>query len=87
MKRILVVAIFLAVSIPAQAVECPEGAKSCKVLVISDEQASVIKQMISNTSVQGPYSQVKALVDFYSDLIDKAPAGESKKAADPVTKK
>ena len=90
MKYLAIAAALFALAIPASATECPEGVKSCKILILNDEQASVLKQMVTNTAVQGPFSQIKALVDFYGDLIDKAPAGEVKKTdanANPAAKK
>lgn len=54
---------------------CPPDAKSCKVLVLTPEQEQVLVQMIENTSVQGPYSQVAQAVKFFTDMIAKAPAG------------
>lgn len=67
----------------AKAEQCPEGAKSCKILVIVPEQEEALKLLISNTALQGPYNQVKGAVDFYLDLLAKAPAG-TVKVADPV---
>lgn len=63
-------------TLPALAVECPKDAKSCRVLVLTDEQVKTIELMLRNTCVSGPYSQIKDAVTFYLDLLAKAPAGE-----------
>lgn len=63
----------------ALAVDCPPDAKSCKVLVLTDEQASNFRLLIENSCVSGPFKQVEAMIRGYLDLIDKAPAGEVKK--------
>lgn len=67
---------------PALAFDCPEGAKACKVLILTDEQATILDQLVSNTAVQGPYANIKAVVDSFKDMIAKAPAGTVKKAED-----
>lgn len=61
--------------------ECPAGEKTCKVLTLTDEQVKTLKIFIENTSVSGPYAQIKQAVEFYERLLDSAPAGK------PVEKK
>lgn len=80
-SSLLVLALAAAVIVTAfssakGAEQCPEGAKSCKILVIVPEQEEALKLLISNTALQGPYNQVKGAVDFYLDLLAKAPAGQ-----------
>lgn len=72
-------AALLAAGGPALAVECPEGAKSCKVVVLTDDQISTLELMIDNTAISAPHNTMAATIKFYHDLFEKAPAGEVKK--------
>lgn len=82
-KFALATLMFTALCGSAYAVECPGEMKSCKVLILSDEQAAVLKQLVTTTGAQGSYVQVKQVVDMFTKIIDEAPAGEAKKAEAP----
>ncbi len=59
----------------APAAECLKDQKTCKVLIVTPEQADSLKLLVQNTALTGPYNQIKEAVTFYTDMIDKAPAG------------
>lgn len=62
---------------------CPNNLP-CKILVLTDDQISTLDQIITNTALQGPYVQINQVVQFYKELLAKAPAG---KVTPPETKK
>ena len=67
---------------------CPTD-KPCKVLTLSPEQVDAFDQLVTNTSIQGPYAQIKQVVDFYKNMLAKAPNGKPGKpeAAQEAPKK
>lgn len=56
-------------------VRCPPDAKSCKVIVLTPEQESILDQIITNTCIAGPYAQIADVVKFYKEMLAKAPQG------------
>lgn len=68
----------------AHAAECLKDQKACKVIIVTPEQADSMKKLIESTNINGPYAQIKQAVDFYVDIIDKAPAGTTKDPEKPA---
>ena len=68
--------ILLLSCVPAMATECPKDAKACKVVVLTDDQIATLELLLENTCLSGPYNQIKQAVSFYTDLMEKAPAGD-----------
>lgn len=58
-------------------VPCPNNIP-CKVIVLTEEQVATLDQIIANTALQGPYAQLHQVVQFYREVLAKAPPGKFK---------
>ena len=56
-------------------VPCPEGVKTCKVIVLTDEQIKLLEILIDSTSANGPYKQINDSIAFFHKAFDDAPNG------------
>ena len=65
----------------AHAAECPQGAPSCKVVVITPQEEQVLLQRngILDSAEQARFLDLSAYVKYFRDRIANAPAGEVKK--------
>ena len=70
----------------ALAVDCPAGAPSCKVIVLTpiEEEALVRQNGIFDTAEKARFLDLSALVNYFRQKIEKAPPGEVK--AEPEKK-
>lgn len=71
---------FLVSSTLANATDCPEGAKSCKVITLTpdEEQVLTAPRMILDTAATARQLDLANLVAYFRSKIDKAEAGTVK---------
>jgi hypothetical protein len=60
-------------------VPCPPDAKSCKVIVLTDDQIKSLELFIDNTMIAGPFKQINDAIQFYHKTFDEAPEGTPRK--------
>ena len=80
--RSSLLAFFLLAS-PALATDCPEGAKSCKVitLTLDEEQVLIQPRGILDTAAAARQLDLANIVAYFRQKIDKAPLGDVKTPA------
>jgi hypothetical protein len=91
--RLIVLAAFFLVPLQAHATDCPEGLKSCKVLILTPEEENLLtgKNGILDTAMQARQMDLGRAVTFFYQKIATAPAGTVKEespkpAVDPAPK-
>lgn len=85
MRSLFALAFFL-IAYTAYAVDCPENAKSCKVLVLTpeEEQLLVNPRGILDTAAQARQLDLANVVAYFRAKIDKAEAGTVLAAPKPL---
>jgi hypothetical protein len=79
MRRILLAALFLT-PLAAHATDCPEGLKSCKVLILTPDEEKLLTAPngILDTAAQARSLDLGKVVAFFYQKIATAPQGEVK---------
>lgn len=70
----------IALAVRSLATECPAGAQSCKVLVLTPQEESILIQErgILATAAEGRKIELEAATMYFRNRIQNAPAGEVK---------